>query len=203
MLADRCALSLALPLHIGHSERVPNSFRRISIGALLVVSALVVCACGEGKAATSTRGKLFLDPQGTYEIRISPDWQETTRGVVKEAEAWTIGAPSEGFQASVNVLTQPAPGNDLAVYLDTTIRNIGTYTVVRQIQIVGVNGNALGLFEFKGVPPGSPSDRPLHFLATVDVRSGHAVVATLATTEASFDELRSTVEPYLRSLQAT
>ena len=98
---------------------------------------------------------------------------------------------------------QLAPGADLASYMELTLRGMSTLNVVRHLQVQGSNGNALGLVEYSGVLPGMSSDQELHFLATFDVRSGQAVVATLTTLNRDYDELAEQTEAFLLSLQAT
>ena len=76
---------------------------------------------------------------------------------------------------------------------------MGELKLIDHQLIDGANGNPLGLIEYSGVL----SDRPLHFLSTFDVQNDQAVVATFTTNEASFDELRPNIEPFLRTLQGT
>jgi hypothetical protein len=186
--------------------------RRIAAG---LSAALLLAACGVesdvtvGPAATSAPTSAgtpttnaagqFVDPQGTYTIAVGDDWTEQPSTVGKEIEVWSVAPPANGFAANVNVLTQQAPGMDLKEYEDFSARNMGELKLIDQQEIDGKNGNRLGMFEYSGVVSG----QALHFLATFDVLNGHAVVATFATDESSFAELRSKVEPFLRTLQAT
>jgi hypothetical protein len=178
---------------------------------------LLLTACGvesnvtvgpvESSAPTSTDtpttaglGGQFVDPQGTYTITIGPDWTAKQPDAVgKEIEVWSVAPPANGFVANVNILTQAAPGMNLQQYVDFSARNMGELTLLDQQMIDGTNGNRLGLFEYSG----EISGQALHFLAAFDVLNGHAVVATFATDEDSFAALRPTVEPFLRTLQAT
>jgi hypothetical protein len=78
---------------------------------------------------------------------------------------------------------------------------MGGFRRVGSSTVRGTNGNELALLEYKGSVEGASTGQ-LHFLATIAVSDGQAVVATLTTKESSFDELRQEVEPYLLTLQA-
>jgi hypothetical protein len=186
-----------------------------------IVVCLLASACGDDDAATASRpdqssdvvpestivetdaGDVYRDPQGTYTITIGSDWTETSGAMVQEIESWAVAPPSDGFADNVNVLTQAAQGLDLEQYMDLSSQNLGGLDLIEQSTIEGTNGNELGLLEYEGVPAGAPSDRPLHFLATVAVQDGQAVVATLSASADTFEARRSSVEPFLRTLQAT
>ncbi len=150
-------------------------------------------------APTAGLGTQFVDPQGTYTITIGSDWAEQSSTVGEEIEVWSLARSSDRFVANVNVLTQQAPGMDLQQYVDYSAHNMGEMTLIDHQLIDGTNGNPLGLFEYSGLISG----QSLHFLAVFDVLNGRAVVATFTTDEVSFAGLRSTVEPFLRTLQAT
>lgn len=143
----------------------------------------------------------FDDPQQTYTMEISADWVATSGTVVREIESWTVGPASHGFAPNVNILTQLAEGMDLAAYIEFSLQNIGGADIIRSSMIRGTAGNELALLEYEADVPGALSH--LHFLATVDVRNEQAVVATFTAGDSSFTALRDSVEPFLRSLQAT
>jgi hypothetical protein len=143
-----------------------------------------------------------MDPQGTYTITVGPDWTEQPSAVVKEVENWVVAPPEDGFAPNVNVLTQAAPGMDLKQYMDFSAKHLGALELIDSSTVRGTNGNTLGLVEYSGVVPTAPG-RTLHFLATVDVRNGQAVVATFTAPDDSFDLEREDVEPYLLTLNAT
>ncbi len=112
-------------------------------------------------------------------------------------------APVGIFSPNVNVLTQDALGLDLASYMEFSGENMGSFELIENSMIVGTNGYELGLLEYRGVVPGASTEQPLHFLATVDIRDGVAIVATLSSIDADFNQHREAAEQFLRSLQAT
>lgn len=65
------------------------------------------------------------------------------------------------------------------------------------------DGHRRGEIEFTGIVPMSGVDRPLHFLTYFDFKDGQAVVVTLSTSEAAFEQAREQAEPYLRTLRET
>jgi hypothetical protein len=147
-----------------------------------------------GEAAT---GVTFDDPQGTYTMRIDPSWVAQPGVVVKEVEDWTVGPTTNGFAPNVNVLTQDAPGLDLAGYMKFGREHMGALKLIDSKIVNGANGNELGLLEYSA--PASMGK--LHFLATMAVTNGQAVVATLSAEEDQFAALRDATEPYLLTLQ--
>lgn len=153
-------------------------------------------------ASPSVGDELFTDPQGAYTITIGSDWDQMPGAFVKEVELWSIGLATDGMAPNVNVLTQDSLGADLDDYLDLSVENMGPLELIDRSTVRGPDGDELGLMEYSGVVPGGP-DRPLHFLATIDVRDGVAVVATLTTSPDEFDDYREAIEPYLLTLQAT
>ena len=184
-----------------------------TIGAMAL---LVASGCRGGGPASSSAteaaspttsppvgDEVFADPQGSYTITIHSDWDETPRMFVQEIESWAIDARTDDFAPNVNVLTQDSLGADLDEYLAFSVENMGTLDLINQTTVVGANGNELGLLEYSGVVPGGAADRPLHFLAAIDVRAGVAVVATLTTAPDEFDDYRDEIEPYLLTLQGT
>jgi hypothetical protein len=188
---------------------------RSTVGSLLLGTVLIagsLAGCGGGSdaaagpstsagAADVPAAAAFADPEKTYTIMIAKAWNRAAapaRGI----EAWAVAPPKGGFAANVNVLTQDAPGLDLAGYLDASLANMGTAKVVKH-ETVSQGGRQLGVLEYTQTLPAGGKDRPLHFLATFDVADGHAVVATLTTEEPAFAGLRPTVEPFLRTLRAT
>lgn len=186
---------------------------RCTIGAMAL---LMASGCGNGESpsdsptdtataitTTPVDDESFTDPQGSYTITIDGNWSVLPGTFVREIEAWAVAAPVEGFTSNLNVLTQDTLGADLDEYLTLSVENLGGLELIDVTTVTGVKGNELGLLEYSGVLPGAPSDQPLHFLATVDVRDGVAVVATLTTTPEAFARLRPEIEPFLLTLQAT
>ena len=206
------AQACALPIWQSGAMR---AFRLRPYSAPLLALALALSAgCGGGTetpassssaASQNTRalgpdGASFTDPQGTYTMTVAARWTVQSGGFVKEVESWAIAPAGEGFAPNVNVLTQSAPGMDLTRYIDFSAQNLGELKLIHKSTIEGTNGNELGLLEYSGVASGL--DRPLHFLATVDVRNGQAIVATFTAPEVTFGRERPNIEPYLRTLQA-
>jgi len=156
------------------------------------------------ESSTTTKslsaGTPFVDPQNTYTITVGPDWKQQPSAVVKEIENWTVAPSEDGFAPNVNVLTQAAPGMDLAEYMDFSAKHVGGIKLIDSSTVDGTNGNKLGLLEFAGT---FGTNRALHSLATVDVRNDQAVVATFTAPEDAFAGERPDVQPYLLTLQAT
>jgi hypothetical protein len=136
-------------------------------------------------------------------MTVDRHWTEHSGSIVAEVEAWLVAAPSNGFAANVNVLTQSAPGIDLETYLGLSTKQgpllIQGFRLVRSEVVTGTTGAPLGVIEYTGQTGG----RDLSFLAVIALRQGHAVVATLTAPTALFADLRTRVEPFLLTLQAT
>ena len=151
---------------------------------------------------TPAAGETFEDPEGSYEIEVDPDWEAHHGEIVAEVEGWVVAPPQDGFAPNVNVLTQRAPGMDLSEYLDVSAEQgsaiISDFELVTSDVVQGTESE-LGLLEYTGTQNGLE----LHFLATVAVRDGTAVVATFTAPPDVFDALRSEIEPYLLTLRAT
>lgn len=178
-----------------------------------IIAILIAGACGGGEDDADPRrdssprdatpgdikSKRFSDPDGTYTITIDPEWVEISGSVVAEVEQWRVEPSNRGFATNVNVLTQRASGMSLESYLDLSVENMGGFHLIERDTITSDGGHVLGVLEYTGSPAG---DRRLHFLATVDVRDGVAVVATLTVEEELFSQLRRKVEPYLLTLRS-
>jgi hypothetical protein len=154
-----------------------------------------------GTVVTPTDGVPFTDPQGTYTIDLAPNWTKLSGAPAKEIEAWQVALHSGGFTPNVTVLTQDSQGMNLGEYMDFSNQHLGGTHLDYSTTVTGIHGNQLGVIEYDGIVPGASTS--LHFLAVVDVRNGQAIVATLTSSESRFATLRTSVEPYLRSLQAT
>ncbi len=195
--------------------------RGISRGAwtrlIVAVSVLGVAGCGgtawsargdigpaprSPAAAPIATGPSFADPQGTYTMTTAPTWDRGPSPIL-EVEVWHVGAAENGFTPNVNVLTQTAPGIDLAGYLALSLkqgRNLAaSFHAVGSHAITGTYGQPLGVIEYTAAPSG----RNLDFLAVIALAHGHAIVATLTAPDDSFAALQTQVEPYLDTLQAT
>jgi hypothetical protein len=173
----------------------------------IVVPASDVPALGCGASSAASSDPLadampFVDPQGSYEIEVDPDWEASHGTMVAEVEAWLVAEPSDGFAPNVNVLTQAVPGMDLDGYLDLSVAQapamLQDFELVRRDVVEGA-ANELGVMEYTGTQGG----RPLHFLATVAVGDGTAIVATFTVPPEAFDDLRCEVEPFLLTLRAS
>jgi hypothetical protein len=97
---------------------------------------------------------VFVDPQGSYTMSISTGWRSLAGVFVKEIEGWAIGETPEGFTPNVIVLTQDAPGMDLASYLEFSAQNLGGLDLIEKAMTTGTNGNELGLLEYDGLVSG-------------------------------------------------
>ena len=197
---------------------------RATAGSLVLAGALLLGACGSSDGAepddppaslgatpsssesssapdgpTIGGAEVFVDPEGTYSIEISPEWTEVSGATIDGVEAWRIGVGTAEFQDNVNVLTQTTPGADLESYLEASIEQLGDLQLINSTVTTGANGNELGLVEYAGMVPTAPI--PVHALASVMVADGKAVVATLTADESTFAEARTVAEDYLLTLQ--
>ncbi len=194
-----------------------------SVGALAVLGLLAVVTSGCGGDDSSQRssstsgaplaeldatgrraraGERYEDPQGAYTMTIGDTWQSKTSQGTPETEYWLVAPAENNFAANVNVITQSVPGVDLERYLDISLKQVGTFDVVRNEVVQGRTGNDLGVLEFIGTQPALTGDKVLHFLAYVSMKRGQAVVATLTSLDGSFPDRRDEIEPYLQTLQA-
>ncbi len=195
---------------------------RATLGIALVVG-LALAGCGGADFSTSTGiappsttgstlpaghdvavpGTRFVDPQGTYTMQVDPGWTQRSATFVAEVEVWLVGGPQNGFASNVNVLTQSAPGVDLAQYLALSVRNgpsiIDGFRIAHTETVTGAYGQQLGKIEYTARAGG----RQLHFLAVIALRNGRAIVATLTAPEATYASVHTRVEPYLETLQVT
>jgi hypothetical protein len=181
---------------------------------VLAAPLALIVACGDAEDADITGvrsgaetsgpkgGKPFSDPEGTYELVVGPDWVPRHGTIAAEVEVWQVAEPADAFAPNVNVLTQVFDG-DLAEYLDLSIESgdtlIEDFRLIDRKVVEGTSGERLGVLEYTG----SQQGRQLHFLQTIAVGSGTAVVATLTAPEDRASDLRGDVEPYLLTLRAT
>lgn len=179
-------------------------------GQASVTTATVITSAGTTDAGATTSaadttvalpGETFVDPDGTYTLRVSPDWTEQFAAApAKGIEVWQVAPSVDGFAANVNVITQNTPGIDVEGYLAAGVTSIAPLTVISS-EVVTLGNRRVGVVEYEGTPAGTT--RALHFLGVVDVADDVAVLATLTATEDAFASLRSTVERYLLTLTRT
>jgi hypothetical protein len=187
---------------------------RASVSIAVLVGVLLVAGCGGDSASTTTSdaapvaaslpvpsGSKYTDPETTYTMIINPAWVERAGLTAEGVETWEVEGAKDGFAPNVNVLTEDAPGMDLAKFMSQSDDLSGMH-VIQKATIKGANGNELGLVEYTGTVANGSASRPLHFLGVVDVHDGKAIVATLTVDESSFAAERAKVEPYMRTLQA-
>lgn len=163
-----------------------------------LMCAVVLAACGA--SGGSQIGTTYTDPEGAYEIQVDPAWTLQAGAFAQGVESWFLG-PAEGdFTPNLNVLTQVAPGMDLAQYVQVSIDNAPKFipdaTILARSTFDGPGGQ-LAEFEYTGTVQG----RFLHFLAYFSVKDGKAIVATLTTGPDSFATWRAVVEPFMRTLR--
>ena len=165
---------------------------------MVVALAGSLAACGGGSQAASI-GTTYTDPEGAYTLQVDPAWDLQVGGFAEGVEIWFLGPVEGGFRPNVNLLTQSAPGMDLAGYTAASIRSapsaISDFQLVSSTRIEP----ELGVMEYRGTAQG----RHLHFLAIFGIRSGRATIATLTSPEETFAGWRATVEPFLRTLRLT
>jgi len=176
---------------------------RIAPAVVLAVVGLLANGCSSNDAvagitAPSTESTPFRDPQGEYSLDIGSTWDENTGQIGADVETWMVAPAEDGFAPNVNALTQQTPtGMDTADYLEASIEGMGTFEVLDSDLL----GNDLGLIEYRGNLGDLAGNKPLHFLAIFSAADGRAVVLTFTSTEERFNELRSTIEPFLRTLK--
>jgi hypothetical protein len=146
-------------------------------------------------------GDTFADPQGEYTIVTGPDWSDRTADASSGGiELWQVAPAANGFASNVNVVTEKVQGVDMDTYLDASIKNLGTLTVIDTDVVAGADGRERGVVEYEGTVPGA--DRPFHFLAVIDLGETLAAIVTFTAEDAVFASLRTEVEPYLMTLRA-
>jgi ABC-type nitrate/sulfonate/bicarbonate transport system substrate-binding protein len=146
-------------------------------------------------------GDTFEDPGGEYSIVTGPDWSDRTSEAGSGAiELWQVAPAANGFASNVNVVTERTGGMELDPYIEASIKNLGTLTVLSTEVVTGPDGRDRGVVEYEGTVEGA--DRPLHFLAVIDVSDERAAIATFTAEEAAFAGLRTEVEPYMMTITA-
>lgn len=175
----------------------------MTAATVVVVAGLLANGCSSNDVESvieppSTASTPYRDPQGEYSLDIGSSWDETTGQLGAEIETWFVAAVEDGFVPNVNALTQATPTDmDTADYLKASVEGIGTFEVLESDLL----GNDLGLIEYRGNLGDLAGNKPLHFLAIFSAADGRAVVLTFTAPEERFDDLRPTVEPFLRTLE--
>jgi hypothetical protein len=148
-------------------------------------------------------GVAFTDPHGTYTMTIGAAWTDISSRMAGGTKAWAVTDDSPDLTATVNVVTQAAPGLDLDAVMATSASSLLAIggDVLDRSDVTAPDGARLGTMRYLATPAGAPG--PLEFLAVFDVRGGAAVVGTLTATPDSFAAVSSDVEPYLLTLRAT
>ena len=161
-------------------------------------------------------GDTFTDPEGAYTMTVGRDWTKTVgagdveglgKVLADYAEYWLIPAPSSGFATSLNVVTLPPLGIELADFVAGSGRAVenmdGDLKAVQTTMVEGANGSQMGYVEYSGVATGREADGPLHYLVMISLRDHGMAVVTLQADEASFEQQRRAAMPYMLTLQAT
>ena len=180
------------------------------VAYVLIAVGLLAAGCtGEADSVSNTtagavEGELFVDPEGSYEITIRPDWVPDHGSLAVGIELWAIGEAVSGFTSNVNILTQEIPpGTGIEDYLQLSIVGaadiLPEFGLIRQGIVTGNDGQILAVWEYEGTPAG----RPLRFLGVFGVRNSQAVVATLSAPPEVFESLHMEVEPYFLTLRLT
>ena len=150
---------------------------------------------GDADSVTNTttgavETELFVDPEGSYEITIRPDWVPNHGSLAVGIESWAIGEAVSGFTSNINILTQEIPpGTEIEEYLELSI--VGAADIMPEFGLIR-----------QGIE-GSPTGQPLRFLGVFGVRNSQAVVATLSALPEAFESLHVEVEPYFLTLRLT
>lgn len=196
---------------------------RVVVVALL---ALVAAGCSQGTEPTGTApattiprvttspssqattttptggssGVLFVDPDGTYQMEVSPMWVSNHGSFIAGLEVWYMTEPTLGIAPNVNVLSQVVPQEmTLDEYHEASIANaallIEQFELIDEGIVTGRN-QQLGMLDYAGVADGSE----LRFLAFYAVDDGVAVIATFTAEPDQFEILRDEIEPYLLTL---
>ncbi|MEZ5225736.1 MAG: hypothetical protein R2710_03420 [Acidimicrobiales bacterium] len=162
----------------------------------------VVGTSSSTTAATTTVplpvDELFVDPDGTYQLRVPSTWQANHGLVVAEVELWLVEEPTAGGAPNVNILTQQAPGLTLSEYRDASVGNApaagADFEVLSSELIDGANGQPLALMEYR-----AGEQQYLGVFGMTD--AGQAIVATLTAPADRYDELKAAVLPALLTLE--
>lgn len=149
-----------------------------------------------------TDGDTFRSEDGQFVMDIGADWEPSASQSTGGVELWYLGGSSGSFGANVNVLSQKTPGMDMQEYLDKSLPGIDNLLddgeVIDNRVIEGTEGQELGILEYAGTLQG----QDLHFLAVATPVEDGVALATFTATDDQFDDLRDSVEPYLRTLRA-
>jgi len=110
---------------------------------------------------------------------------------------WLVADPEASFALNVNVLTQAAPGMDLAGYLELSIDNapllLDDFELLDESIVESDAGQGLAVMEYAGAD--------LQYLGVFAIDSGQAIVATLTAPTHRFNAIRDSVMPYLLTLK--
>lgn len=147
----------------------------------------------------------FADPDGAFRLGTGPTWVLTEDAPVPAgASFWTVGPVTDGFAPNVNVLTQPAPVDDVEAYLDLSEEQAENTPGITEVEILDRRtvegpGGPLGVLEYRGTVGGVA----LQFVGVAAVDGEEAALATFTAPPDVFAELVEEVVPYLLTLEQT
>ena len=179
----------------------PSSVESTTSSALVTTTSDAGVTTTVPDSTAAIDGELFVDPEGSYELVVMPQWVSSHGSFAVGMEVWAVEEPGP-FTSNVNILTQVIPsGTTLEDYLRLSIDSaevmMSDFTLLDSGIVDGHEGQPLAVVTYEG----SPTGERLRFLGVFAVRDSEAVVATLTTPPDRFNTFRSEIEPYLLTLR--
>lgn len=184
---------------------------------ILVVVGVVAVSSGDDSGPSSASGDgdasgagsapadavPFVDPEGEYEVAISPDWTADADAGPTGIEFFVLGTGSTTFADNANVVTERTQGAPLDAYVDVSLTNLESAIENAQVGepefVTLASGQEGAIINYSGTLQGVD----LEFLVVIAVEDDLAALATLSSEPDRFAEVRAAAEPYLRTLRAT
>ncbi len=181
---------------------------RMSRAACLALAAIAIAAPLGCKSSKHARVTSFVPPvlpagfvpqSGTgWRVAVPSTWRDAAQ---KGTAAWAVADPQavDDFQASVNVLTEPFPGEsyDYARASEAALRT-DPHASVEVANDDVVDGDPTLVIESRWSPT-PPSTATYRTMQTALSSRGTGYVVTCAASASSFERYRSTCESIVRS----
>jgi hypothetical protein len=173
--------------------------------ATTAVAAIAAPACKGGKHARVTSFVPPVLPAGFaqqsgagWRVAVPSTWKEAAQ---KGPAAWAVADPQavDDFQASVNVLTEPFPGEsyDYARASEAALRS-DAHATVETVRDDVVDGDPTLVIESRWAPT-PPATAPYRTMQAALSSRGTGYVVTCAASASAFERYRTTCESIVRS----
>jgi hypothetical protein len=184
-----------------------SALRLASMGAAIGLAVVVVGASG-CRGSRHTRVASFVAPTvpagfihqsgNGWRVAVPSTWKEAPQ---KDSAGWVVADPQpvDDFQASVNVLTEPFPGDsyEYAKASEAALRQDPRATVEAAREDV-VDGDPTLVIESRWAPS-SPSGVPYRTTQTAVASRGKGYVVTCAVAASAAERYRSTCDSIVHS----